>query len=123
MVEELQSSDFQPIAFELGFGRNETLPPVQLKVNGVQVSISGFVDRVDGWEHNGRLYVRVMDYKTGHKSFDLTDVWHGLNLQMLLYLFTLEEKGMPGVDRPVVPAGVLYLPAREEHFDRKPHHG
>ena len=62
MVEELQSSDFQPIAFELGFGRNETLPPVQLKVNGVQVSISGFVDRVDGWEHNGRLYVRVMDY-------------------------------------------------------------
>ena len=116
MVEELQSSDFQPIAFELGFGRNETLPPVQLKVNGVQVSISGFVDRVDGWEHNGRLYVRVMDYKTGHKSFDLTDVWHGLNLQMLLYLFTLEEKGMPGVDRPIVPAGVLYLPAREEHL-------
>ena len=116
MVEELQHSDFQPIAFELGFGRGETLPPVQLKVNGVQVSISGFVDRVDGWVHGDRLYVRVMDYKTGHKSFDLTDVWHGLNLQMLLYLFTLEEKGMPGVELPIVPAGVLYLPAREEHL-------
>lgn len=116
MVEELQHSDFQPIAFELGFGRGETLPPVQLKVNGIQVSISGFVDRVDGWVHDDKLYVRVMDYKTGHKSFDLTDVWHGLNLQMLLYLFTLEEKGMPGVGLPIVPAGVLYLPAREEHL-------
>ena len=116
MVEELQASDFEPIAFELGFGPKEELPPVRLQVDGITVAISGFVDRVDGWVHDGRLYVRVMDYKTGHKSFDLTDVWHGLNLQMLLYLFTLEEKGLPGEDRPIVPAGVLYLPAREEHL-------
>ena len=116
MVEELQASDFEPIAFELGFGPNQELPPVRLQVDGITVAISGFVDRVDGWVHDGRLYVRVMDYKTGHKSFDLTDVWHGLNLQMLLYLFTLEEKGLPGESRPIVPAGVLYLPAREEHL-------
>lgn len=120
MVEELQVSDFQPIAFELGFGAgggdHESLPPVRLETGGITVSISGLVDRVDGWEHDGRLYVRVMDYKTGHKSFDLTDVWHGLNLQMLLYLFTLEEEGLPGVEEPIVPAGVLYLPAREEHL-------
>ena len=114
MIEELQASDFEPIAFELGFGRNEELPPVQLTVNGIQVSISGFVDRVDGWVHDDRLYLRVVDYKTGKKSFDFTDIWHGLNLQMLLYLFTLQEKGMPGSVLPVTPAGVLYLPAREE---------
>lgn len=116
MVEELQASDFEPIAFELGFGTGDSLPPVRLETSGITVAISGLVDRVDGWEHDGRLYVRVMDYKTGHKSFDLTDVWHGLNLQMLLYLFTLEEEGLPGVEEPVVPAGVLYLPAREEHL-------
>jgi ATP-dependent helicase/nuclease subunit B len=116
MVEELQVSDFQPIAFELGFGPGEELPPVRLSVDGITVAISGFVDRVDGWVHDNKLYLRVMDYKTGHKSFDLTDVWHGLNLQMLLYLFTLEEKGLPGETRPIVPAGVLYLPAREEHL-------
>ncbi len=114
MIEELKCSDFQPVAFELGFGMGDDLPPITLKVNGITVSVSGMVDRVDGWEKDGRLYIRVMDYKTGHKSFDLTDVWHGLNLQMLLYLFALEEKGMPGDRREVVPAGVLYLPAREE---------
>ena len=114
MVEELRASDFEPVAFELGFGDGEELPPVRLNVNGIQVSVSGFVDRVDGWTHDGKLYLRVLDYKTGKKSFDLTDVWHGLNLQMLLYLFTLQEKGLPGDGREIVPAGVLYLPAREE---------
>ncbi|MBR1781165.1 MAG: PD-(D/E)XK nuclease family protein, partial [Oscillospiraceae bacterium] len=115
MVEELRASDFEPVAFELGFGQGEdcALPPVQLDVDGIRVSISGFVDRVDGWVHDGRLYLRVMDYKTGRKTFDFTDVWHGLNLQMLLYLFTLEEQGLPGQGREIVPAGVLYLPAME----------
>ena len=56
MVEELQASDFEPIAFELGFGPNQTLPPVRLEVDGITVAISGFVDRVDGWVHDCLLY-------------------------------------------------------------------
>ncbi len=113
MADELRRSDFQPIAFELGFGRKGELPPVELTSNGVTVSISGFVDRVDGWEHDGKLYLRVVDYKTGRKSFDLTEVWNGLGLQMLLYLFTLGHEGEKLYQKEVVPAGVLYLPARE----------
>ena len=87
---------------------------MELEVDGVTVSLSGFVDRVDGWSDKGRLYLRVVDYKTGRKSFDLTDVWNGLGLQMLIYLFTLKEKGKEkfGADT-IVPAGVLYFPARD----------
>lgn len=110
---ELRRSEFQPIAFELGFGRGKTLPPVELETDGVRVSISGLVDRVDGWEHNGKLYLRVVDYKTGRKSFDLTDIFHGIDLQMLLYLFTLEQRGKEHFGQDVVGAGVLYVPARE----------
>ena len=113
VCEELSRSDFRPIAFELGFGKDKELPPVELTVDGVTVSVSGFVDRVDGWEKDGRLYLRVVDYKTGRKSFDLTDVWNGLGLQMLLYLFTLKDEGKALFGREIVPAGVLYLPARE----------
>jgi len=114
VLEELARSQFRPIAFELGFGDKGDLPPVELTVDGVTVSVSGFVDRVDGWVKDGRLYLRVVDYKTGRKSFDLTEIWNGLGLQMLLYLFTLEDKGMPGYeDLTVTPAGVLYLPARD----------
>ncbi len=114
VTEELERSDFRPIAFELGFGRRGDLPPVEVRWGDVTVSISGFVDRVDGWEHDGRLYLRVVDYKTGRKSFDLTDIWNGLGLQMLLYLFTLKEEGRDLFGGgEIVPAGVLYLPARE----------
>ena len=55
----------------------------------------------------------MVDYKTGRKSFDLTEVWNGLGLQLLLYLFTLEREGSPLFGEQPVPAGVLYLPARE----------
>ena len=113
VAEELAASKFQPLSFELGFGRQKDLPPVELTADGLTVSISGFVDRVDGWEENGRLYLRVVDYKTGRKSFDLTDIWNGMGLQMLLYLFTLEKEGPALYGREAVPAGVLYLPARD----------
>lgn len=118
VAEELLGSKFKPISFELGFGKGKVgeeppLPPVELTYNGVTISVTGFVDRVDGWEENGRLHLRVVDYKTGRKSFDLTEVWNGLGLQMLLYLFTLEEKGRALYGLPVEGDGVLYLPARE----------
>lgn len=118
VAEELLGSKFKPISFELGFGKGKDgeeppLPPVELTYNGVTISVTGFVDRVDGWEENGRIHLRVVDYKTGRKSFDLTEVWNGLGLQMLLYLFTLEEKGKALYGLPVEGDGVLYLPARE----------
>ena len=113
VAQELSVSQFRPISFELGFGKRGDLPPVEFTVDGVTLSITGFVDRVDGWVHDGKLYLRVVDYKTGKKSFDLTEVWNGLGLQMLLYLFTLEEQGEKLYGRPVEGAGVLYLPARD----------
>lgn len=113
VIQEIWASKFRPISFELGFGSGKDLPPVELTVGDVTLSITGFVDRVDGWEKDGRLYLRVVDYKTGRKSFDLTEVWNGLGLQMLLYLFTLEDRGEQFYGKPVEGAGVLYLPARD----------
>ena len=115
VAQELRCSKFKPISFELGFGggENASLPPVELSVDGVTISITGFVDRVDGWVKDGRLNLRVVDYKTGRKSFDLTEIWNGLGLQMLLYLFTLQSRGEQIYHMPVDSVGVLYLPARD----------
>lgn len=117
VVAELAATDFSPVYFELGFGRGKDLPPVEVR-NGVALRLSGFVDRVDCWEHAGKCYLRVVDYKTGKKKFEFADVEDGRGLQMLLYLFALRREG----DRlfggkEIVPAGVLYVPARNPLVD------
>jgi ATP-dependent helicase/nuclease subunit B len=110
---ELAVSDFQPVAFELSFGAGREIPAVTAQYAGTELSVSGKVDRVDGWLHDGKLYLRVVDYKTGKKAFDLADVRYGLGIQMLLYLFTLQQEGQAFFGQPIEPAGVLYMPARD----------
>ena len=112
--EELKSSDFEPLAFELAFGADGQLPAITIREENGTARVVGKVDRVDGWLHDGKLYLRVVDYKTGKKSFDLAELRYGLGLQMLLYLFTLKEEGqMLFGGHEIVPAGVLYTPTRE----------
>ncbi len=105
--EELSQSRFIPEGFELGVGRQ--LPPLKVRTqSGALVTVGGTIDRVDVYRSpGGKEYVRVIDYKTGNKVFQLSDVLYGLNMQMLVYLAALVEAGDD------LPAGVLYLPAAE----------
>ncbi len=112
MTEELKCSEFVPLSFELPFG-GEEMPAASVSGGGMEITVGGVVDRVDGWLHDGKLYLRVVDYKTGKKSFDLSDVWYGMGIQMLIYLFTLEKHGAKLYGHEIVPAGVLYAPARD----------
>ena len=109
---ELRHSDFLPSEFELAFGENGELPAIELSGNKLAASLSGFVDRVDVWHNNDRSYYRVVDYKTGKKDFDYCDVFNGLGLQMLLYLFALENSDHESLGVNSIAAGVQYFPAR-----------
>ncbi len=108
---ELSVSDFEPLDFELQFADGGALPPAEVG----DLRISGMVDRVDGWlnKQDGKLYLRVADYKTGRKEFSFSDVRYGVGIQMLIYLFVLAESGYARYGREIVPAGVLYTPARD----------
>ena len=87
--------------------------------DGSSVFFTGIVDRVDVYKQNDKVYLRVVDYKTGTKNFSLEDIDHGLNMQMLLYLFTLcrskSESFRSAIgcenDEQTLPAGVIYLSA------------
>lgn len=115
-AEELRRSDFVPLAFELSFGDGpeSDLPAVVISEPDGELRVGGKVDRVDGWLKDGKLYLRVVDYKSGKKAFDLAAVRMGLDIQMLLYLFTLQRAGPSYFGREIEPAGVLYLPARDD---------
>lgn len=104
--EELKESKFRPDAFELSFGDDGEMPAIEVENAAIRACLRGFVDRVDLWESENQHYFRVVDYKTGKKDFDYCDVFNGVGLQMLLYLFALEKSGMG------VPSGVQYFPAR-----------
>lgn len=109
---ELRESSFVPIDFEVAFGDHAQLPAIQIPNAAMPAQLRGFVDRVDAWREDGRNYYRVVDYKTGKKDFDYCDVLNGLGLQMLLYLFALEEHGDCLLGPHPIPAGVQYFPAR-----------
>lgn len=119
VADEQRHSDFVPLEFELSFGDDGTLPAVVVSDPDGSLRVGGKVDRVDGWLKDGKLYLRVVDYKSGKKSFDLSDVRMGLNIQMLLYLFALQKEGEAHFGHPVEPAGVLYLPVRDVILSRE----
>lgn len=119
ILEELRHSDFKPIDFELGVAARGGLPAVEVELDNGTLELAGKVDRVDGYIQGDKLYVRVMDYKSGTKAFDLSDLWYGLNMQLLIYLFTVQDNGLERYRRrisqslnEIVPAGALYIPAR-----------
>lgn len=110
--EELSVSEFEPVAFELNFGQKDgAMPTVDIEGAAIAACVRGAVDRVDTWNQNGNHYYRVVDYKTGSKDFDYCDVFNGIGLQMLLYLFALEN-GEAILGEAPRPAGVQYFPAR-----------
>lgn len=114
--EELNHSNFEPVEFELGFGSGEALPPIAIANPAMNAVLRGFVDRVDVWDSGASRYFRVVDYKTGKKDFDYCDVYNGVGLQMLLYLFALGENGDDLLGGHPIPAGVQYFPARAPYL-------
>ena len=113
---ELAQSRFFPAAFELPVGEGKDAPPLRVQAaDGTEVAVQGYVDRVDTCEIDGQPYLRVVDYKSGGKAFSLSDVYSGLNMQMLIYLFSLCQGEGPFAGS--LPAGVLYMPAAVTYSD------
>ena len=109
---ELHDCGFEPLDFETAFGEEGTMPAIEIPSETKPAQLRGFVDRVDSWKNGNKNYFRVVDYKTGKKDFDYCDIYNGFGLQMLLYLFALEQGGQDLLGSDPVPAGVLYFPAR-----------
>ena len=109
---ELHAAAYEPSYFELQFDRDGKMPAIDISSDAMPARLRGFVDRVDLWKSEDACFFRVVDYKTGKKAFDYCDVFNGVGLQMLLYLFALEDAGEELIPSNRISAGVQYFPAR-----------
>ncbi len=90
LKEQMVRGEFVPAGFEVKFA-------------------GGRIDRMDLCETDKKVYVKIIDYKTGNARFDLTSLYYGLQLQLVAYLngaVELEQKRHP--DKVVEPAGIFY---------------
>ena len=114
MIDEFRVSKFETVAVELNLDYGEKVEPYSLPLpDGGSITVAGKVDRVDIFKDEGKAYLRIVDYKTGGKNFNLGDVFAGLNMQMLIYLMCLWDNGGKAYG-DIVPAGILYVPANSE---------
>lgn len=102
---QLRQGKFEPKDYEVNFGY-EGMPPIEIQIDETRsVLLKGQIDRVDVYaKENGEQYVKIIDYKSGKKQFNLVELYYGLQLQLLLYLdsyIKLNEKNKP--------AGMFYF--------------
>lgn len=82
--------------------------------DGMGVNFSGTADRVDAYideKNGGKIYLRIIDYKTGSKEFVRGQLDLGINMQMFFYLWALTRKSDPDKQN-FEPAGVMYVPMK-----------
>ena len=109
LVQHLQMGDFTPAGYEVGFGVHEALPPIVIELgDGGSLILNGKIDRVDLLDAEGTRYVKIIDYKSGNKTFSFQDIYYGLQLQLLIYLDAY-LKYYKKTGEELKPGGVFYF--------------
>ncbi|MBU9711507.1 helicase-exonuclease AddAB subunit AddB [Evansella tamaricis] len=110
LADQSKATGFSPIGLEVGFGPDQDMPPLTFQLpNGCTMELVGRIDRVDQFNSNGGLLLRVIDYKSSKKDVQLLDVYYGLALQMLIYLDVVITFSENWLGTKASPAGVLYF--------------
>ncbi len=100
LTRQLAAGDFTPAAYEFRFG-------------------NGKIDRIDTCEDGDKVYVKVLDYKTGKKAFDVVALYHGLQLQLMVYMdAAVQAQKRQNPEKEVVPAGVFYYRIQDPLVDK-----
>ena len=100
LTKQLEKGDFVPAGYEVVFS-------------------GGKIDRIDVCEDEDKLYVKVIDYKTGEKAFDLGELCYGLQMQLVVYMnAALEMQEKKHSEKLVIPAGLFYYRMKDPIVDK-----
>lgn len=110
LTSQMEQGAFTPSRFEVSFAMADSLESINITLSEEEkMKLLGRIDRVDTCVEEDKILVKVIDYKSGNTSFDLLALYHGLQLQLVLYMnaaLELEQRNNP--DKKVEPAGIFY---------------
>ena len=101
LQEQLKNGRFRPEGFEVAIG-------------------GGRIDRLDVMQEDNKVYVKIIDYKTGNTSFDLVSIYYGLQMQLVVYMdaaIQAEQRKHP--DCQIRPAGIFYYNVKDPMLQKE----
>ena len=108
--EQMRKGEFDIFKSEFDFGDFKDSDPIKLELPSKEtVYLKGRVDRIDKVDLNGETYIRIVDYKSGSKNFDLNELYYGLQIQLLVYLDAILKNSDQILKTQCMPGGILYF--------------
>lgn len=110
LQQQIVAGEFMPSEFELYFSSDYGLDRLNyIYDDGTRMGLRGVIDRVDYYNDGDDIYVKIIDYKSGNKKLEINDIYHGLQLQLVIYMeAALEFTRKKFPDKNVIPAGMFY---------------
>lgn len=110
LTTQVRKGNFVPNEFEIAFSKQDKLDALSFQLEeGNRIQLKGRIDRLDTCIDDNRLYVKIIDYKSGNTKFDVLKLYHGLQLQLVVYMnAALELEKNLHSSKEVVPGGLFY---------------
>lgn len=108
--DQMRSGEFDIFKSEFDFGDFKDSDPIKLELpSGEIVFLRGTVDRIDKVTLDGETYIRIVDYKSSSKDFDLNELYYGLQVQLLVYLDAILRNSTNILKTQCMPGAILYF--------------
>ena len=116
---QLKKGKFKPVSYEVAFSQTDKLDALTIPLeDGETMRLRGRIDRMDLYEDEKNVYVKIIDYKSGEAEFDFSSVYYGLQLQLLVYLdAAMEFNKRKNPKKLVIPAGIFYYNMKDPIVD------
>jgi ATP-dependent helicase/nuclease subunit B len=99
LCNQIRQGAFEPAGYEMPF----------CHIPDSDLTLQGRIDRLDLYEDEQRVYVRVIDYKSGNTFFDIGSVYYGLQQQLSVYLSAAVDYLKNTYPfKEIVPSGIFY---------------
>lgn len=110
ITRQLKAGAFEPVDYELSFSYMDGLDTVKMDLEGDrEMRLHGRIDRLDTYEEKDAVYIKIVDYKSGKTTFQIENLYYGLQMQLVVYLnAALELAKQKHKGKNVVPAGIFY---------------